>query len=114
LTYSFETRDADGDILHGYVRELGTKPLVTGPYGPDEVSRLLSFELRSDGTAVSRALLARNAHFIAEIFAERGVDGVDDYLIRAKESLGPSYAFVERSIHFEEYLLEASSERGEW
>ena len=110
LSYVLVTQDSGQKILHGYVREFGGAPLVPGPYGPDECPRLLSFEIKSHGAGGAPVILARTASKLAEIFADRGVWGADEYLQQISASIGPSCAFVQRSTRFEKLSGEVGTE----
>lgn len=87
LTSSLKTF-CDGRLtLTGCVRELGTSPLVSGPIAPGASLVLLNFELYSNGGSAGRRLTL-DAQRIVEIFTDRGVAGLDDYLRDLEAAVG--------------------------
>ncbi len=110
LSYVLATHETGQKVLHGYAREVGCGPLVSGPYNRDESPRLFSFEIKSHGNGGDAAILARSAHKLAEVFSDHGAWGADEYLHEIASTVGSSCAFVLRSPKFEKFLGDASQE----
>ncbi len=110
LSYALVTYDTGQKVLHGYAREVGVGPLVSGPYAPEESPRLLSFEVKSHGAGGDPAILARSALRLTEVFSEHGTWGADEYLHNLAATIGASCAFVQRGTRFEKLLGDSAQE----